>query len=142
MRPANEEEVARQLERGRSGRKKNWEDGELRMAEDLSEEAKFWREFETDEAKAARIKKIPTMPTQKEIEEHMIHHIPSRSWCEFCRYGRGHDDPHAKRKITEELAIPEIFLDYMYLKGKWPFNQLVGDERESCPKTRRSRSEG
>ena len=81
MRQASEEEAGRQMAERDERSKKNKEDN--------SEEAKFWEEFETDEARLTRHKKIPSMPTQQEINEHMIHHIPSRSWCEFCRYRIG-----------------------------------------------------
>ena len=122
MQQASEEEAERQV--------KESDERSREEKEDNSEEAKYWAEFEPDESRLTRHKRIPSMPTQREIDEHMIHHIPSRSWCEFCRYGRGHDDPLAKKRITEELAIPEIFLDYMYLKGEWPFNQAGDDEGE------------
>ena len=62
MTPATEEELERQRER--RGNKAGWKDGERKMEEDLSEEAKFWEEFETDEARVAKIKK--TMPSQQE----------------------------------------------------------------------------
>ena len=29
-----------------------------------------------------------------------------------------------------KLAVPEIFLDYMYLEGKWPFNRRADEDGE------------
>ena len=106
-------------------RERNAGSKELENKENTGEE-----EAETGESAMTKFKKIPNMPGQQEINEHMIHHIPMRTWCEFCRYRRGHDDAHAKKKAVEELAIPEIFIDYMYLKGKWPFNQAGDSENE------------
>ena len=31
----------------------------------------------------------PTLPTQAEVDEHMLTHVPFRSWCPHCVKGRG-----------------------------------------------------
>ena len=57
----------------------------------------------------------PKEPTQKELEEHMVSHLPFRSWCPYCVKGRGRSDPHRVRKEKEEPKIPVVVLDYAYL---------------------------
>ena len=51
----------------------------------------------------------------------MATHVPFRDWCEFCVHGKAHDDPHRKRRVEKELGVPEIDIDYMWLKGRFPF---------------------
>jgi len=47
--------------------------------EDLEEE-------ESGSSEAAKVKKMldPKLPSQSEVEEHMITHLPYRNWCEHC----------------------------------------------------------
>ena len=40
----------------------------------------------------------PGMPTQKEIDERYVAHLPHRSWCEVCIKARGREDAHASQK--------------------------------------------
>ena len=91
------------------------------------ETEEMW-ETAIDDAQKARIKRVPLMPTQAEIDEHCATHVPFRSWCEFCVHGKAKDDPHRKAKQEREILIPEIDIDYMWLKGKFPFNQGGDDE--------------
>ena len=39
----------------------------------------------------------PGQPTQSQIEEHRIDHLPYRSWCAECVSGRATGEPHRKR---------------------------------------------
>ena len=52
----------------------------------------------------------------KEVEEHNRTHIPSRSWCKHCLFGKGQSHPHYKQE-KKESEVPCISLDYMYMKG-------------------------
>ena len=45
-------------------------------------------EKESDEARAPEVLRDPGTPTQKEMEEHNITHLPFRSWCPHCIAGR------------------------------------------------------
>ena len=88
------------------------------------EEAKDKEEIEekdTEEAERAKVKRIPKMPTQQEIDEHCATHVPFRDWCEYCVHGKAKDDPHYRAKKDREIMVPEIDIDYMWLKGKFPF---------------------
>ena len=52
------------------------------------------------------------LPTQKEIEEHEIDHLPFRKWCKVCIASRGVDDPHVAREVPDNCQ--EVHLDYCF----------------------------
>ena len=79
MQAAGEEEEKRRLEERRTGKKA--------MENQNNEEVAAVKEPENHEQAMTKYKKIPTLPTQKEIDEHMIHHIPTRSWWNFADTG-------------------------------------------------------
>ena len=39
---------------------------------------------ETQEAMAPRIAPVPISPSTKEVESHMLTHLPYRAWCPHC----------------------------------------------------------
>ena len=63
------------------------EDGE--EGEEISIEAEA--ETEVEPVKTAT---DPGKPTDKQIEEHRITHLPFRSWCRWCVLGRGRGLQH------------------------------------------------
>ena len=73
-------------------------------------------EFQDPEAEEDLAPKVvspdPGNPTQSEINEHNIDHMPYRSWCEFCVKGRGTGEQH---KVKEKGCLPIIAFDYLYL---------------------------
>ena len=130
---ASKSAIAREAEQAgtSSGSKAEERKGVEEDSEEIWEEAVSKDE---EEAQKAKIKKIPLMPTQAEIDEHCATHVPFRSWCEFCVHGKAKDDPHYKAKKNREIMIPEIAMDYMWLKGKFPFNQGgEGEEGKGQP---------
>eukprot|EP00971_Amphidinium_carterae_P124609 2468408-Amphidinium_carterae.1 len=43
----------------------------------------------------------PTLPTQQEIDEHKITHLPYREWCKHCVQGKSRSQHHQRgRKLT------------------------------------------
>ena len=56
----------------------------------------------------------PKKPSQAEINEHELTHLPFRSWCKHCIMGRGKESPHKKAKEGEAM-MPEIHSDFMFL---------------------------
>ena len=82
-----------------------------RMMED--EEKKPGEEGE-DEGDKPRVVTSPAQPSAKEIEEHMVTHIPFRSWCPHCVAGKSKSNPHRKN-VEREAEVPEIHVDYMYM---------------------------
>ena len=53
--------------------------------------------------------------SQRELDEHMITHIPYRSWCKHCISGRGQSDHHKRQLADREQEVPTISVDYAFL---------------------------
>ena len=73
---------------------------------------------EEEEARVPTILREPIKPSKKEVAEHMMSHMPYRSWCPYCVKGRGLNDPHKKQKSDERSAIPVISADYCNPDGR------------------------
>ena len=58
----------------------------------------------------------PHAPSQKEREQHEMTHLPFRSWCWKCVFGRGKEMPQRRNK--DEKVMPEVHLDFMFLGPK------------------------
>ena len=56
----------------------------------------------------------PRVPTQAEVDEHNMTHLPCRSWCTHCVRGRGEAHPHRKY-ADEERDVPELHMDYRFM---------------------------
>ena len=54
----------------------------------------------------------PGQPTQVQVEQHRVAHVPYRSWCRWCVLGRGRGLPH---KRSAGSAIPIVAFDYFYM---------------------------
>ena len=67
----------------------------------------------TQECVAPRILPDPGQPTQRQIDDHRIDHLPFRSWCPQCVAGRATGEQHQHRK--EERNIPTFLMDYLFL---------------------------
>jgi hypothetical protein len=48
----------------------------------------------------------PRKPTQKEVEDHRLTHLPYRNWCTVCVKAKGKDLDHRK-VVTEERGVSE-----------------------------------
>ena len=57
-----------------------------------------------------RISKDPHQPTEQEIKEHNVTHLPHRSWCPVCVKARGREDMH--RKVLDKGDKPIVSMDY------------------------------
>ena len=53
-------------------------------------------------------------PTQVEVDEHNVAHLPCRSWCTHCVHGRGEAHPHHESG-DEERDVPELHMDYCFM---------------------------
>ena len=47
--------------------------------------------------------------------EHMLTHLPCRSWCDHCVHGKGRSMDH--RRSEGERGVREVHLDYCFLGG-------------------------
>ena len=57
----------------------------------------------------------PRGPPDAERRAHEIHHMPYRSWCEYCVRGRGKESPHLSRYEQADDGIPVVQMDYAFL---------------------------
>ena len=57
--------------------------------------------------------KTPYRPSQEEVDDHDLTHLPYRSWCRHCIRGRGKETGHFQQK-TESRTVPEFHMDFCY----------------------------
>ena len=67
------------------------------------------------EGQSIKMKVLGRPATLKEVEQHMINHIPYRSWCRHCISGHGQSDHHRQQLGGAEQEIPTISIDYAFL---------------------------
>ena len=76
------------------------------------------------EARQAKAATIPARPSQKEVDNHMLTHLPYRAWCPHCVRGKAKGKPHPRDKDGSK-TIPTMVLDYMFMHE----SQASGEER-------------
>ena len=70
--------------------------------------------FPKPEASPPQTKKAPCRPTEEEVQEHNVCHIPFRAWCPHCVKGKAMNDPHMRDR--EEVGeFPTVSIDYCFL---------------------------
>ena len=69
-----------------------------------------------DKVRAAmRVAPNPRKPSKREIEEHVICHIPYASWCACCVGGRALDDAHKSYVDEHPTYFPIVSMDWCFL---------------------------
>ena len=82
-------------------------------------------DHESDEARTARVSKLPIRPSQSEVSSHMTTHLPYRSWCPHCVRGKSKGKPH--HKTTQEgKSVPIVAMDYMFMHESQSENEEKG----------------
>ena len=72
----------------------------------------------------------PKLPTQQEVEEHCLTHLPYRNWCTCCVQGKGKSSPHFKRPTrTDGLTKVHVGYCFMSTEGCPLATILVAKER-------------
>ena len=74
----------------------------------------------------------PKLPTQAEIDFHMLTHLPYRNWCEHCVKGRAKEMPH--QKCADVRDTVEFHMDFCFPgeeDGSGGLTILVIKERSS-----------
>ena len=56
----------------------------------------------------------PKLPSEEEVKEHMITHLPYRNWCPHCIKGRGKEMDHTRKDSQEKEGISEYHMDYCF----------------------------
>ena len=74
-----------------------------------------------------RVAPDPGAPSQQQIDDHEVDHMPYRSWCPACVEGRGIGDQH---KAGPEGRVPVVSFDYLLVtkKGVRQQGQLLPGE--------------
>ena len=91
--------------------RKECEVAPLKEGEDANPEDEEMR-FEEDPSHL--FVRAPLKPTPQEVEEHLVSHIPFRSWCSSCVRGRGPSFRHVRVDHDSE-RLPTIAVDYGFL---------------------------
>ena len=70
---------------------------------------------DAEESQASKSLAGPHQPTQREIEEHEVSHLPFRSWCSACVRGRAKSQAHHLVDHKDDEAIPTVSVDYGFM---------------------------
>ena len=68
-----------------------------------------------EEGEMPKYRSTEPRPSKREMEEHMLTHIPFRTWCPHCVRGKARATYHKKERA--ERQIPVISMDYMYMES-------------------------
>ena len=101
------------------------EDGEgvLRVQEEME------RKEAVSDTRVTRKLNDPRKPTQAEVDEHELTHIPYRNWCSVCVRCRGKDLDHRK-SVDDERGVSEYAFDYCFPGDELGFKLVVLSGRE------------
>jgi hypothetical protein len=72
----------------------------------------------------------PKLPSQKDVEEHNLTHLPYRNWCPVCVRSKGKEMGH-RTATDKERTISEYCFDYCFPGDEFGFKLtvLAGQER-------------
>ena len=71
-------------------------------------------DFTCQECSDKQIAPIPITPSQREVDDHNVDHLPYRSWCRFCVMGRAVGEAH-RSKEEDESKRAVITFDYLFI---------------------------
>ena len=74
----------------------------------------------------------PVKPSQKEIDEHELTHLPFRNRCRECVHGRGVEMPHRARIGDDGDRLMKLNVDFMFL-GPRGTDSSACDSRRKDP---------
>ena len=76
------------------------------------------------EAQSARPEIVPVLPSEAEVEQHELTHLPFRSWCRHCARAKGKECPHHESGLGSESKFAT---DYMFMgEDGTPITILAG----------------
>ena len=86
-----------------------------------------------EEAQPRRVIPRPDMPSQAELDQHRVDHLPYRAWCPECVEGFGRERAHHAHGHGDR-SIPLVSCDYMYLarKGVFSKDELPEEEKSTA----------
>jgi len=82
-------------------------------------------EEDSEAQRKTRSKRIPDLVSEQEYRDHMMTHLPFRSWCDHCVAGKSREDSHPLREARKcKGEVPRFCVDYAFLgsalKGEMP----------------------
>ena len=106
------------------------QDEEERIKEEEEGEEQLWQEAFGEAAKEgmkAKVIRAGYNPTQREVDEHVVNHLPFRAWCKHCIKGKAKGIPHRVKfeHDKREEEAPVVSVDYMFMHDK----QKEGEEK-------------
>ena len=87
------------------------------------------RKTGVEDKRAVRNLCDPRLPTEAEVDEHDLTHIPYRNWCPICVRCRGKDLDHRKA-VGEGRGVSEYAFDYCFPGDEFGFKLVVLAGRE------------
>ena len=58
---------------------------------------------------------LPYEPTEAEVADHNLTHLPYRNWCRICVAANGKERPHRTRRGYHDAGLPKAGVDYAFL---------------------------
>ena len=106
--------------RGRVNEQEEKEMWDAAFGEEEEEEREIDMEDSSKEGMRARVVRAGHAPTDREVEEHVVNHLPFRSWCRHCVKGKARSLPHRVRSAEDkkEESLPVVSIDYMFMHDK------------------------
>ena len=83
--------------------------------EDVLADTEVQIEEEEEEIQDPRVAHDPAQPTERQLSEHRVTHLPYRSWCKWCVLGRGRGIQHRR---GQESTLPVIGIDYFFITSQ------------------------
>ena len=124
-RPAKKPKMSPSEEEARDASEKEQVDTEGDAEEEAGEEEfeEAAREDEDEIGRRPRSAPAPKLPSQAEVDEHELTHVPFRNWCVHCQRGKARRRRHLrshKHKVKKAgepgLELPIVSVDYMYME--------------------------
>ena len=84
------------------------ESGEVGICRKEDEEAEEEEQNTEEEIRKPKPASRPYTPTQQEIREHKVTHLPFRLWCRHCVSGKGIHSPHPLPDDKDKIGITWI----------------------------------
>ena len=108
---SNWEKMMEPFDQDKEEKEKEEEDN---IEEDMWQEA--FGDGANEESKVKAIREGHA-PTASEVKQHMVNHLPFRSWCRHCVKGKAKGLPHRikKREDKEAEQVPLVSVDYMFM---------------------------
>jgi len=83
---------------------------------------------EITEARKPKFEKVKNKPSQAEVEEHELTHMPYRSWCDHCVRGKAESGFH-RTEDDEDGEIPVVSMDYTFPGVGEDSEEAEGEEK-------------